>query len=73
MFLHQIMNEICKKKMFNSKKKNPPIPLPPEKKFIFILVKYQLRSYTIKDMAMQSSLQLKIFLEDIWGLIGKEI
>lgn len=58
--------------MFNSKK-NPPIPLPPEKKFIFILVKYQLRSYTIKDMAMQSSLQLKIFLEDIWGLIGKEI
>lgn len=57
--------------MFNTKK-NTNTPST-GKKFIFILVKYQLRSYTIKDMAMLSSLQLKIFLEDIWGLIGKEI
>lgn len=36
--------------MFNTKK-NTNTPST-GKKFIFILVKYQLRSYTIKDMAM---------------------
>lgn len=49
MFLHQIMNEMKKKCLIL--KKNTTTPST-GKKFIFIMVKYQLRSYTIKDMAM---------------------